>query len=353
MAKKIFRFIGIAILSLFSIFIIFIVYAQITYYNPEQKLVLRESNSPDTIPVDSCLTALTWNIGYAGLGDNMDFFYDNGKKVRDTKGRTLENLKGIKQFIAQNKQTNFILLQEVDADSKRTYHINEISAIADTIKIQNVLGLNYNVNFVPIPPMEPMGKVISGIITFTRFTPELSQRQGYPGKFSWPNRLFNLRRCMVANYYPTSNGKKLVVVNTHNSAFDNGSLKTQEINYLKAFILEEYVNGNYVIVGGDWNQSPPDFPLETFGNNYKEPFFILTNIDSKFMPNNWTWAFDPTEPTNRYLNKPYTVGDNYTGILDFFLLSPNVSLQKVKTTNLQFRNSDHNPVSLSFRLKPD
>ena len=40
---------------------------------------------PDSLP--DTLTLVSWNIGYAGLGDNMDFFYDGGRRVRDTRAR--------------------------------------------------------------------------------------------------------------------------------------------------------------------------------------------------------------------------------------------------------------------------
>lgn len=158
---------------------------------------------------------------------------------------------------------------------------------------------------------------------------------------------------MLANRYPTNNGKEFILVNTHNSAFDDGSLKKQEMDFLKQFVVEEYEKGNYVVVGGDWNQSPPNFPLTTFGDNYIVPFFKLTNIGENFMPVGWTWAYDSTEPTNRYLNESYVLGRNYTGILDFFLLSPNVRMVNCKTQNLNFKHSDHNPVLISFELIPE
>jgi len=31
---------------------------------------------------DSVFTFLSWNIGYGGLGAEMDFFYDGGKQIR-------------------------------------------------------------------------------------------------------------------------------------------------------------------------------------------------------------------------------------------------------------------------------
>lgn len=350
MIKRILRLIVIVMIISLILFGIFLVYSSITYFNPKPELIVWNSSKPDTIPTDSSLKVLTWNIGYAGLGDNMDFFYDDGKNVRDTKDRTLQNLDSIKYFVEKHRNSNFFLIQEVDFSSHRSFGIPENEHLADMLGITSSVGINYSVSFVPIPVFNPMGAVSSGVMTFSHQTPSVSTRYQYPGEFSWPVKLFNLRRCMLVNRYPTSNGKELVLINTHNSAFDDGSLKKQEMDFLRTFALNEFQQGNYVVAGGDWNQSPPSFPLSTFGNNYKVPFFKLSNIDENFMPDNWIWAYDSSEPTNRYLNEPYAFGKTYTGILDFFLLSPNVELMECKSHNLQFKHSDHNPVLLSFKL---
>jgi endonuclease/exonuclease/phosphatase family metal-dependent hydrolase len=156
---------------------------------------------------------------------------------------------------------------------------------------------------------------------------------------------------MLVNRYPTKNGKELVLINTHLSAFDDGSLKKQEMQFVKDYVLEEYSKGNYVIVGGDWNQSPPTFKLNTFGEDYKVDFFKLTNIADDFVPKSWTWVYDPISPTNRYVNKPYSPEKTYKTIIDIFLVSPNVQIVQSHTFDLHFKNSDHNPISIGFRLK--
>jgi endonuclease/exonuclease/phosphatase family metal-dependent hydrolase len=281
----------------------------------------------------------------------MDFFYDQGKKVRDTRERTLLNLDSITHFLKGNLNSEFLLLQEVDFDSKRTYGINEVSFLADAIKYPNAFGINYKVNFVPIPPREPMGKVFSGVLSFSKFNPIDSKRYAYPGHFSWPNRLFNLRRCMLVSRYPVDNGKELIIVNSHMSAFDDGSLKKQEMALLKDFVTSEYAKGNYVVAGGDWNQSPPGFLLNTFGEGHKVDFFILSNVDSTFLPSDWRFVYDPKSPTNRYLHEPYTPGKTFRSILDFFLVSPNIEVLSFQTKDLNFRWADHNPVMMSYKLK--
>jgi hypothetical protein len=105
-----------------------------------------------------------------------------------------------------------------------------------------------------------------------------------------------------------------------------------------------------VVAGGDWNQSPPNLPLNKFGANYQVDFFKLTNIDADFMPGNWKWVFDPETPTNRYLNEAYTPGQTCRCLIDIFLVSPNVQVLQNRTFDLNFRNSDHNPIEMQFKL---
>jgi len=51
------------------------------------------------------------------------------------------------------------------------------------------------------------------------------------------------------------------------------------------------------------------------------------------------------------VKKPYKKGETATTVIDFFLLSPNI--EKVETSNvdLNFQNSDHQPVLLKIKLK--
>ncbi len=329
-----------------------IVYATITWYNPPAQLELARSSVPDTIRCDTVLSVISWNIGFAGLGDDMDFFYDGGKEVRSSKERTILNMDSISHFLGGHRKASFILLQEVDLDSKRSYYINQKDILDNHLGLSSVLAPNYVADFVPVPPLSPMGKVNSGIWSAGSFQAISTTRYGYPGLFGWPSRLFNLRRCMLVNRYPTENGRQLVVINSHLSAFDDGSLKKQEMEFLRDFVSREYSGGNYVLVGGDWNQSPQGFLLTAFGANYQSESFILSNIADDFMPGEWKWAFDPKSPTNRYLNEVYTPGKTFRCLIDFFLVSPNIEVVSNKTYDLKFRNSDHNPIQMDFKLLP-
>jgi len=143
--------------------------------------------------------------------------------------------------------------------------------------------------------------------------------------------------------------KELVVINTHNSAYDDGDLKKQQMTFLKNVLLEEFGKGNYVVVGGDWNQCPPDFDNMTFapenGDTYDQ-----VNIDENYLPHGWQWVYDAKVPTNRKLATPYKNGETFTTIIDFFLVSPNIEVEEIKAVDLDFAFSDHQPILMRVRL---
>ncbi len=349
---KILRVILYLFISLIILFAIFVLVASLSDYKPDEIEVLSESASPDTLQLSESLNILSWNIGYGGLGDDMDFFYDEGKQVRTTKARSIENLEAISGFLSKNDTVDIFLLQEVDMHSKRTYFINEVLQLAESLSFKNYsFAFNYKVFFVPLPVTEPMGKVHSGLLSLSKFKPFLVERYDFPGSYAWPKNLFMLDRCILVKRYLLSNQKELLVINTHNSAFDGGELKKHEMEYLKNFVLNEYNDGNYIIVGGDWNQNPPGFDNSSInkGSGYRN--FELASISSDYLPVGWKWSYDESFPTNRSLVSPYDPQNSATTILDFFLLSPNIHAQTVKTTNLEFKNSDHQPVAINIRFK--
>jgi endonuclease/exonuclease/phosphatase family metal-dependent hydrolase len=326
-----------------------IVYAVITDYRPAEKITISESKSPQVLPDSSVITALSWNIGYCGLDRDMDFFYDGGEKVMTPKKRCLENLLEVMGFLKNNDSIDFILLQEVDVKSKRSYRMDQNKTISAHISNhKSFFAPNYDVFFVPLPPAQPMGKVFSGITTLSAYEPSSSVRYSFPGKYGFPKQLFMLDRCFMVNRHPLKSGKELIVINTHNEAFDPGNIRKAQMEYLRNFVLDEYKKGNYIVAGGDWNQCPPEFKPEFTSNKVNTAQMTL---NSDYLPADWTWAYDNTIPSNRSVTAPYDPATTTTTVIDFFLLSPNVEKISVRCINLEFRNSDHNPVVLTARLK--
>jgi endonuclease/exonuclease/phosphatase family metal-dependent hydrolase len=345
MVMKILKYLIRTLLVLIALFVLFLIYASISDFKPDIKETISQSETPDTIDISKNLSLMIWNIGYSGLGDDMDFFYDGGKQVRTTKERTQQNFNFIKDFLGQNDTLDFILLQEVDIHSRRSYRINQYDSLKNLLKGHlPFFATNYDVKFVPSPVTNPLGRVKSGLTSFTKYQPKSAIRYSFPGNYSWPVSLFMLDRCFLVKRFPTTNHKELIVINTHNSAYDDGSLKKQQMEYLKEFLLTEYQQGNYIIVGGDWNQNPPDIDYSDIKNDSPTKRFVLNPIDKDFLPTDWNWVYDPKTPTNRYLNAPYEKGKTITPIIDFYLMSPNINSIFVKGHHFNFKNTDHQPV---------
>jgi len=332
-------------------FAVFLLYATLADYRPAEVIPLASDQDPDILPDSATVDLVIWNIGYGGLDQSMDFFYDGGDRVRPTREQASDNLEGIISTLKTFSGTDFILLQEVDLDSKRSHHLNQFDSIRDDFpEYRASFGTNYEVFFVPVPLKAPMGKVQSGLMSLSRYAPATVTRYGFPGNYAWPTRLFMLDRCFLTERHPVNSGKELVVVNTHNSAYDDGTLRIGQMEYLKEFLLNETEKGNYVIVGGDWNQTPYGFGTSIPG--YLFDTLNLTYVDKDYPAPGWTWAYGSNVPTNRRVTTPYDRSASLTTVIDYYLLSPNIALEEVQNINVDFRYSDHQPVRLKATLMP-
>ncbi|MDP2722657.1 MAG: hypothetical protein Q8O72_07865, partial [Bacteroidales bacterium] len=242
--KKVLKIIGITLLTTLLLFIGFTTFITFTDYKPLPVEVLKpfDSSHPEKPVSDTTFTIMTWNVGYAGLGDEMDFFYDGGENVRTSWEATTSHLRNIRRFLHDNDSIDFWLIQEVDAQAHRTYNLNELDSLKqDLPEFESTFATNYLVPFVPVPVTEPMGAVHAGMMTLSRFRATESIRYAYPLIASWPERLFLLDRCFIFNRYPLLNGHDLCVINTHNSAYVVDSmLRVEELQILRKVMLLEY-----------------------------------------------------------------------------------------------------------------
>ena len=315
---------------------------------PTESVEVGRPGEGGAVPTGEVLTVLNWNVGYAGLGRNEDFFMDGGKRSKPDKPDVVyAYLDGIMKTIRE-QAPDLVLLQEVDADSGRTYEIDERPYL-ETDMDNTAFAMNYSCPFVPVP-WPPIGKVNSGLFTMARdLKIESAERISLPCPFSWPL----LKRCLLVSHLPVEGSdRELVLVNLHLEAYDDGEGKIAQTNQLRDFIEAEYAKGNYVIAGGDFNQVFPG-SLDVYPNTHPENWEPGV-LDEKLLPEGWTLAYDLTVPTCRLLNQPYdpadTVGTQYY-VIDGLILSPNVKLGSAETVDAGFENSDHNPVKIAVTLE--
>jgi endonuclease/exonuclease/phosphatase family metal-dependent hydrolase len=292
----------------------------------------------------------SWNIGYGSLDAGQDFFMDGGKGVRPATDRNVgENIWAIQAFLA-GTAGDIIFLQEVDTAARRSYEFDEAAYFSESWKGSSAFALNYKCRFVPVPFPRFMGKVESGLLTLNSYG-GTAERIALPPAFSWPVRLAQLKRCLLVERVPLQDSDaELVLVNLHLEAFDDGSGKTAQTRTLAELLAAEYAKGNYCVAGGDFNQVFPEV-LETFP--VPAGPFIPGVVDASLFGEGWIFAADPAAPSCRSLDKPYDGNrENHQFYsIDGFILSPNVEMLSVQVQDLNFKNSDHNPVKLIFSLK--
>ena len=357
--RKILRLMLSLALFLLMLFAGVLEYLTLTEYRPaERERVSVESGGRALIGAGDPFTVVTWNCGYGALGDNADFFMDGGKSVFTAdKERVRLNIAKITDALAP-MQPDVIFLQEVDRDSARSRGIEEVIELSNTLQEKydmiytSAFAGNFKVRFVPFP-VPPIGRVNSGLVTFSDALARDAERIQLPIPFKWPVRLANLKRCLLVERLPLQNvDRELVLINLHLEAFDNGEGKEAQTVMLREILEEEAANGNYVIAGGDFNQSfsntdISDYPLQ-------EGVWAPGHIDTSEFTDGWQCLMDASVPTCRSLDKPYAGADKDTFqyyVIDGFIVSSNIEVKSVQTQDLGFVNSDHNPVLMECVLK--
>ncbi len=299
------------------------------------------------------ISIITWNLGYASLSEQEDFFLDGGEKIRPDSIEVVEkNLKGISDLIQQNP-VDFWLFQEIDEDAKRSYFINQRNYLSTTTQMGSAYAYNFKASYVPFP-LPAIGKVEAGIGTYSMHKLENSQRISLPVPFIWPVRTVNMKRCLLLSRVSLDeHGKELVLINLHLEAYDDGEGQKAQTKILMDTLKREYEKGNYVVAGGDFNQWFPSVSREQYPQD--ENYWSPGNLTQESLPSqDWQYSFDDTTPTGRSLHAPYDKQQKDSWVyyvIDGFIVSPNITIKSVKTLDEGFEFSDHNPVLMEIILE--
>ena len=319
-------------------------------YRPAPVETLEPSKGSRIVSTSESLKIITYNTGYGGLSAGEDFFMDGGRKVSpESKTLVEENLNGISETL-KKYPADVYFLQEVDRNSSRSYNIDETAWYEKELGMDGIFACNFKCDFVPYP-IPPIGKVDSGIFTMTDLKVDSASRIALAESFSWPVKTCNLKRCMLETRIPLEGTEKeLVLINFHLEAYDSGEGKIAQSRMLAKKLEEEYEKGNYVIAGGDFNQTfegTDTYPIQN------EEYWKPGKMEESDLPDHFSFAVDDTYPTCRLLNQPYTGSyeDSQVYVIDGFLVSDNVEVLQCQVQNTEFQYTDHQPVFLEVKFR--
>lgn len=346
------------------VFLLYFAYVSLSYSRiPDNQELSVENNQEKVMETGKTYSAVTYNVGFGAYCPEFTFFLDEAD-WKDGSHTTGKNGRGItRDIVIDNVEdqaavlrdigADFILLQEVDEDSTRSYHIDMVSYFAATFPfMSNVYAVNFHSPWLNLPVLDPIGIINGGIQTLSRFNVEEATRYSYPIASDF-SKIFDLDRCFTVHKIPVEGGKTLVLINSHLSAYDEGGvIRQQQLQLLNSFITDEYNKGNWVIVGGDFNHALGKEYIDAYQTEQLVPKWANV-LDNEDLPPH----FSIVKPENgmetascRNPDTPYKEGVNYITIVDGFIVSDNVEATSL-VYDIDFRNSDHQPVVLSFTLK--
>jgi len=344
---------GITFLVVVSLVLAFLTYGE---YRPEtiESVEIRGAGSK-TLTTGEAVRVMTFNIGYGGLNEEKAYdlsLFGNGFVEEDV---VLSNLEGIKG-IMKDHISDLYLIQEADRDARRSHGINQPDLLHDHMRrddYQRMYAPNFKAPFVPYPLSyrDHIGRIDSGLLTLSAFSAPSASRHAFDTDFLWPLSTVTFKRAMLITHIPIEGSeRRLVVINIHLSPFDKDR-SDAELDALGVFVKAAYENGDYVVVGGDFNR--------TFGGA-RDRFESIDDIPdapvvsaSRFGPA-FRFVYDEQTPTKRSTNRPYDPQEEPIQhyLIDGFLVSDNITVIGVETLDMDFVYSDHNPVRLEFVLEP-
>lgn len=351
---------GILVLTLGG----YVAYLQAQYYRIADNTPLEVDNPRQAqLTAGTPYTAVTCNLGFGAYGPENSFFMDTGQMADGTPTRgQWGRARSREEVLAHTDaaldtllalDADLLLLQEVDENAHRSFRVNQRQITAQAFPDHSrVWGENFHSAFLFYPFTDPHGDTVAGLQTLSRYRVDRAVRRSYPVDESFFVKFTDLDRCFTLLYLPVEGtDRQLVLVHSHMSAYDEGgTVRAWQLELLCDVIAREYEQGNYVIVGGDFNHALYG-TAHAFESGQAFPGWVQT-LDDADLPDHFAFVAADNGfavPTCRGADLPYTPGVNYTTVVDGFLVSDNVQA-RAENIDTRFAFSDHNPVKLTFTL---
>ena len=298
-------------------------------------------------------SVITYNIGFAAYTPDFGFFMDGGTESRAASAESVERVMAEIGGFLQEQNADFLMVEEVDLDSTRSYHIDQFSRLIWALEDYNtVFALNYDSPYLFYPILEPHGKSTAGMMTASRLAMIDARRIELPVEDNL-YKLLDCDRCYTICRVPVENGGELVIYTVHLSAYtSDGTVATEQLRLLLEDMQGEYEAGNYVVCGGDFNKDMLGDSSAVFGVSGEEYTWAQAFPEDVLEGSGIRIAeYDLSEPVPscRNADGPYHEGQ-FVLTVDGFLVSENVQTEPAEVLDTGFAWSDHNPVKLQFTL---
>lgn len=332
-------------------------YVLLSYSRIEDKQQIKPSATglDSAVSTEKTYTAYIQNLGFGAYTQDFTFFMDGGTDSWAESEESVIDCINKGADTAEKYNPDFILFQEVDFDSTRSYHVNQREMLENHFSsYSSAFAVNYDSAFLMYPLTQPHGASKAGILTLSRYNISSALRRSLPISES-VNKFLDLDRCYSVSRVPVDNGKELVIYNVHLSAYGGSDeIRTAQMTMLFEDIKSEYDKGNYCICGGDFNHDFTGDSTQKLNKGQTMNFGWAQPFPTELLPECIircdAYSTEKLIPTCRNCDIPYKEG-NDTFIVDGFLVTDNIEVTRLENIQTNFEYSDHNPVFIEFSLK--
>lgn len=299
---------------------------------------------------DGEYTIVTYNVGYAsGLTNNT------ANNASDSE--YAENLSTIIAAL-QSVRPDFVAFQEIDYDSARSYHRDQLRLIADGNGLRyRAKGYNWDCNYLPFPywpPSAHYGRILSGQAIASAFPITVHTKTTLikPGERPFYYNAFYLDR-IVQRTEIELDGTSLTLLNVHLEAYMKGTREAQAKAIVE--IVREFDNRPLILLG-DFNAAPEWVQRQGASINADADTELLDDITL-------TILLEDTGLTNALPEADYADGraalhntfssKNPTAPIDHIFYNRYIERVTARALQDAGTGSDHFPVLMTFSIKKE
>jgi len=333
-------------------------------YHPKdvQEETISCSESTPTLKAGQKVKILSWNVQYMASKDYV-FFYDlidnSGPDKKPSKKAIAKTINEVARII-QQEDPDIILLQEVDEGAKRTNKEDQLKRLLGLISKDygcHCSSFYWKASFVPDPNV--MGSVGMKLSTISKYKIKEGTRHQLPliENMNALVKQFYLKRAILETTFPVEGSRDLIVMNTHLSAFAQGSnTMEQQVAMLDKMLKARTKQGLSWVIGGDFNLLPPGEAYKELTDYQKQYYKPETEIASFFKDYQAVPSAAQTTGSRRaewfthFPNDPKVKQPDRT--IDYIFFSKNVELlNKSIGQKDTWDISDHLPLMVNFVVK--
>ncbi len=332
-----------------------------TTYHPnaiEDETIFSLTTAPQLKPGQQ-LKVLSWNLQFLAGRPNNNFFYDGGSDPWPSLQTVMANAKAVATIIVQ-ENPDVILLQELDDGAERTHFQDQLQLILSLLPADYAVHTS---SFYWLADFVPHGELLGGVgmkmSIISKYRLASAKRYALPAITTDDilARQYNLKRAIQGTYLPIEGGGKLNLLNTHLSAYAQGSdTMLRQVAMVDKVLGDHAAQGDPVLLGGDFNLLPSDVAYQNLAAGSRKYY---NEGGTEIAPLLERYRSVPSLPetlgANRHDWFTHIANDNHSEVpdktIDYIFYSGKLALREHYVRSLDtLKISDHLPVVASFTL---